>query len=280
MNTGVGLRECAQVLRRHGGDENAAFEDLLLSGMVGGPQAPAVMHGDEEEEMLRRAQQLSLEAAEEEEARREEENARFEALEAELFLEAQQASLNEEDAELIQALLQAQQASLQEEEERRRQLAKEEEDMLTRVQQFEAASLFEVGRGADAGDGGGGAGGGGGGGGGGGVGGGGGGVGGAHSLDWEPAGSTAVAEAEEEAAVASGCVADEVLARCQAYVVDGRTDSMVFAYTSKAAHRVVRDEAEAWGLACSEVACGPMLPGLQPCVIRPATLYDPACNSV
>ena len=73
--------------------------------MVGGPEAPAVMHGDEEEEMLRRAQQLSLEAAEEEEARREEENARFEALEAEIFLEAQQASLNEEDAELIQALL-------------------------------------------------------------------------------------------------------------------------------------------------------------------------------
>ena len=147
----------------------------------------------------------------------------------------------------VQALQQAQQASLQEEEERRRQLAKEEEDMLTRVQQFEAASLFEVGRGADADNSG--AGGGGGSGSGGGD--------GAHSLEWELVGSTAVAEAEEEAAVASGRVAEEVLARCQAYVVDGRTDSMVFGYTSKAARRVVRDEAEAWGLACSEVACNP-----------------------
>ena len=60
-----------------------------------------------------------------------------------------------------------------------------------------------------------------------------GGVGGA--LGWEPAGSAAVAEAEEEAAVAEGVVAAQVLARCQAYVVDGRTDSMVFEYTSKAA---------------------------------------------
>ena len=43
-----------------------------------------------------------------------------------------------------------------------------------------------------------------------------------------------MAEAEEEAAVAEGVVAAQVLARCQAYVVDGRTDSMVFEYTSKA----------------------------------------------
>ena len=47
-----------------------------------------------------------------------------------------QASLIEEDAALVQALLQAQQASLQEEEARRAQLAREEEEMLTRVQQL------------------------------------------------------------------------------------------------------------------------------------------------